>query len=1137
MRVDNKSEGAIPRQPGVLHGCGGKAVDFRFRVVRILAALVLCAVAAISSQGQTITGDISGIVKDQQGAVVTSATVKAINTDTGLTKSVKVTGEGTFRIRFLPVGNYTVEASAPGFEKFVQKDLAVTVDQTDNVNIVLAIGSQDITVVVTESQPLVETTTASLGRTVSSDEIENLPLVNDNAYAEISLTAGVMSNSVTGDSSIAMGTPNFVNGVPSTQVQVNGSMDNGVPSVSFYMDGGINMTGLRNYGNPIPNSDALDQFRIETTNYSAQYGRMSGAVVTVVTKSGTNKFHGSLHEYLRNESFNANNWNSPTRTPYHRNQYAGTVGGPIRKDKAFFFVDYAGLRQKIGTSVVGTTPTANERLGDFTADNITVYTPGTKTQVVGTNDSKNCGVPTPNCIPKSLLDAAASNLISKYIPLPNTYTYSTGGGEYRGYFIGPLDEDEFLAKYNETLSDRHRIGAGFFFVNTLQDIFGYGGLPYSTNEASAHQYNVNLYDSYTVNPTMINQAWLTMTRVNGSRVNLPAVGMDDFGSTYTTQGPRALPELVLTGEVSAGGALAGPISDTTFYSLRDMVTKSHGKHNLDIGGEFSLEKDVMYANDYNFGIFTYNVSAPTTTGNVLSDFITGQVYSMRQDTPYRTDMSDWYYALYAQDNYRILRNLTLDLGIRWDVETTPVDAHDQMATFMPGEVSTRVPAAPKGMLFPGDRGIYRGIVPTRFHHISPRMGVSWDPFGDGKTAVRAAFGIFYGAVSINEWSQPTNSQPFAVAQTFNSIKSFSDVYGNPASFPNGDPFPYTFTPSNPRFLPAAGIEVIAPNFQWPLAYQMNFAIQRELPKRISLAAAYVGTLSHHLPFMTDLNYAAYAPGATTSQTSINQRRPYDPGVLGQVLELESNERANYHSLQVTARRPLSHNFTVSGFYVWSHALQSVDTTCYANSYAQDYDNLWEEKGPMDVDRLNMASVSGIWNLNYYKGYRSIFKQVINGWTLSSIGTFYSGLPFTVTTGANNNSDSNNQNRPDLVPGVSPFLDPHRPRMVARQEWFNPKAFTANGPGVTGGIGPGGADGNSPRNYLRAPGYRDIDIALRRDFKFERRYDFQIRFDSTNTFNMVSLGTPSAVLSSPSQIGGIFAAHTPRLMQIGGRLTF
>jgi hypothetical protein len=1093
----------------------------------------------VNGYGQQITGTIAGTVKDPQGAMVTSATVKATNVDTGLLRAAKTTADGDYLIPYLPAGTYTVEVDATGFKRVVEENIVVTVDQTQALNVVLAIGGEGQTVTVTEAPPLVDTSTAELGRTVKPSEIIGLPLVNRNAYAELSLTPGVQYNSASPQTNPS-GTPNFVIGVPSTQVVVNGGIDGGTPMVSYYLDGGINMTGLRNYGNPLPNPDALQEFRVETSDFSAQYGRMSGAVVTAITRSGTNQFHGSLFEFNRNTDFNATPWNSPLNPPYHRNQFGGTVGGPVKHDKAFLFFSYGGLRQVVGQQLTGAVvPTVAERMGDFTADSFTVYMPGTskttKVQVDGTNNSPNCATPKPNCIPSSLLDPTAANLMSKYIPLPTDGTNNS----YSGFFTGPTSQDEYLGKYDQVLSGKDRVAVSYFYLNTTQNASGNAStsspFPYTINQSFAKQQVVNISDIHTLSPTTVNQGWFTFTRVAGGRANLPTMGLDQLGSSFTTQGPQALPQLIVSGYFNVGGALAGPVSDTDFYSLRDMVSKTKGKHLLDFGGELSLEKDAIIGNLFNFGVFNFASSAPTTTGNALSDFVTGQVSTMEQDTPYHGLLSDWYYALFLQDNYRIFPRLTLNLGLRYDVQFSPVESSDLTATFVPGVKSIKVPSAPLGMLFPGDAGVPRGIADNRLHHISPRVGIAWDPFGDGKTAIRAGAGIFYGSVSANEWNQPANAQPFAIRQTFNSIASLSNVYGNSASFPNGDPFPYTYNPASPRFLPAASIETIARNYQWPVVYQMNAAVQRQLPKEVSLTVAYVGTLSHHLPFMLDKNYAPYGPGASTSQSSINARRPYDPGVLGQVTYDESNETASYHSLQVSASRPLTHNFMLNGFYVFSHSFQSVNESAIGQATAQDFANLWEERGPTDNDRRHVASISGIWNLNYYQGSNFLMKHVFNGWTISPIISLQSGAPFNILTGTNNNFDSANANRPNLVPGINPFLDPHRSRSAVSNEWFNTAAFIPNGPGVAGGIGPGGADGNTPRDYLRAPGYRDVDLGVLRDFRFER-FTFQLRGEATNAFNMVSLNAPTANLKSPLN-GHITSAASPRLIQVGARLTF
>ena len=623
-------------------------------------------------------------------------------------------------------------------------------------------------------------------------------------------------------------------------------------------------------------------------------------------------------------------------------------------------------------------------------------------------------------------------------------------------------------------------------------------------------------------------------------------------------------------------SLAGPVTDSDFYSLRDMVSMTKGKHSLYFGGELALDKGMFVGNLYNYGNFSYASSAPTTTGNALSDFYTGMLSSMEQDTPYHTLMSAWHTALFVQDNYRVTSRFTANLGVRWDIDTPPVESSNLTAAFIPskatltsnpsapGTESTVIPTAPAGMFFPGDTGVGRGIITTKFHHIAPRIGFAWDPFGDGKTAIRAGAGIFYGTTSGNEWNQPGNANPYAVRQTFGSVRSASDPYnplmvnGTASAFPSGDPFPYTFNPKSPRFLLPASFESIGTNVQWPYIYQFNLAVQRQLPWQVALTAAYVGTLSRDVPTMIDGNYASYVPGiagensGSSGTGGYNARRPYDQnatgtGTLGQNIFLVTNQTANYHSLQIAAGRPLSHNIMVNGFYVWSHALQSSNESAIGQMTAQDFNNLWEEKGPMDADRRGVATISGMWKIDYYHGDNFLMKQVVNGWTISPIWVMQSGQPINLSTGSNKNLDSANANRPDFdtVNPVSAFLDPHRTRAKAAAEWFNTAAFVANGPGVAGGIGPGGADGNVSRDYMRAPGYRDVDLGLFRHFQFAEKVTFQVRGEATNVFNLVSLGTPGTSgppnldgqAPSSTSFGQITGASSPRLIQIGARLTF
>ena len=1191
----------------------------------LFATLVLVLGMSTIAFGQQTTGSIVGTVKDSQGAVINTATVKASNVDTGFSRSAPANGYGEYRIDYLPVGKYTVEAKAPTFERFVQENLALDVDQTLTVEIKLTVGAQTQTVTVTEAPPLVNTSDAVLGRTIEPDEIEGLPLVNRNIYTQVSLTPGVMANN-NSPSSNPSGTPTFATGLYVEDVQINGSIDGGSPEVAYYLDGGNNITGMRNYGNPSPNPDAVEEFRVETSAFGAQYGQFSAAVVSVITKSGTNQFHGGLFEFNRNTDFNANSW-APAHnaagqiivSPYHRNQFGGNVGGPVKKDKSFFFFSYGGLRQVTDTVFTGgITPTAAERLGDFTGDTplgntapgvgcnpasggFCVYMPGTKTQVNGTNSSPGCAVATLNCIPSALLDTTIANFdnitntIGSSIPLPNgALKPATGGGTYAGLFPVPTQENEYLAKYDQTLSDNDRVGVTYFFSRNVLSASPGGNVPWTINQSASNGSNANVSEFHTFSPTTTNQAWLTFTRAAGGRVNLPFTGpatqtLASYGSDFLIQGPPALPSFAPSGAFSATTTNAGPFTGSDNYELRDMVSMVKGKHSLFLGGEFALDKTMFFADLLNFASISFATSAPTSTGNVFSDWVTGQASSAEQDSPYTTHLSTWHYAVFVQDNYRATPRFTANLGVRWDIDTPPVDAHNRTESFIPGQQSTVAPLAPKGLLFPGDAGVSRGIIPTEYNHISPRIGFAWDPFGNGKTSIRGAGGIFYGTVAGNEMNQPGNAIPFALRpQTgegpLNSITNFYSYPGDfPSTAPGGGLLPYTYSPSKPVFIsgPGGATEAISPNFKYPYVYQFNLSVQRQLPGRVAMTAAYVGALSHDLPNFIDANYAPYSTAfgkPSTSATSIADRRQFDPcvgacptgaaainngtGVLGAgIVDLLSNLTASYHSLQISASKQLYRSFSVNGFYVWSHGIDSFEPDADGLSSPQDSGylgtpftasnnslgavggGLQEEKGNMSADIRSNAAISGTWNVDYFHGDNKIVKEVVNGWQIAPIVYLRSGGVFTMGTGSNKSFDSTGNQRPDAVVGVNPLLSPKRCRVCssgtpnATAAWFNTAAFTANGPGVAGGIGPGGADGNVGRNTLYGPGFKDMDMGLFRNIKFERGLVFQLRGEATNVFNWVSLSNPTASLSSGNNGKITSAAGTQRILQVGGRLTF
>lgn len=415
----------------------------------------------------------------------------------------------------------------------------------------------------------------------------------------------------------------------------------------------------------------------------------------------------------------------------------------------------------------------------------------------------------------------------------------------------------------------------------------------------------------------------------------------------------------------------------------------------------------------------------------------------------------------------------------------------------------------------------RGIISADKNNLAPRVGLAWDPLGDSKTSVRAAFGVFYGGISGNEWNATADNQPFTIRQRFNQVKSLTEPYG---LLPGGiSPYPYNYSPSNPRFIFPASIMGPSLDFRWPYTYQMNFSIQRQVRSDLSVEAAYVSSLAHKLPFQRDLNYPIYGPGATTG--NVNNRRPIQPGTLAAINELNSIMNTAHHGLQLTAEKRMSSNFQFKAFYTFSKSLEGArmqnDTT---GGGAQNMNNLAADRGRTDGDRRHNFVASIVWQTDYFRNVR-LAHHLLDGWTVSAITTFRSGAPFSVTNGTDRNLDGSSNDRANLV--GNPRLDPNRPRSETTKMWFDPSAFA---------ITPLGQDGTSGRNILDGPGRRNVDVALFRDFGIQERFTLQFRAEMTNAFNLVSLSSPTSSLNS-SAVGQIRTAAGMREVQLGLRLRF
>ena len=1108
------------------------------RAAVLCALCVPCLFLAPALHAQLTTATLIGTISDSTGAVVAGARVTVVNADTHYTNAVVSNSSGDYRIDLIPVGNYSMTVEAPGFKKFVQTNIPLTVNQQAHVDATLSAGSTSESVTVTEEPAPINLENGTVGRTIETTEMNNLPIVDRNIYSLLPLIPGVQSNT-------------FGNtlGYPQQVVQINGSTtESNTGAVSYYLDGGLDMTALRMTGNQMPNPEALAEFNVQTSNYNASYGRMSSGVVSAITKSGTNQFHGAAYEFHRETNFNSYPWAPPGsvlvhsgRPPVHRNFFGGVIGGPIIRDRTFFFFDYSGYRNLasnfVSNAILPTTKEAAGNFSEFLPTSSGAITSCTQTISAADKAAGKFIVCNPTTrkpytgnIITDPLDAAAQNVL-KALPAAN------GGTALSPLFIGniptPANYNEYMGKIDHQLTDRQRLNGSYFYLNGQNTVqAGTGNIPWSDQLQKYVLHVINLSHTFTISPNKVNQAWLTYTRSYGGRINTPGTSLTNFGSAFSGQGQLSLPQITVSNYFTLSNAIMGPSAGTNYYSFRDLFILTKGAHTLSIGGEASLNKDVQLTDLNNYGVWGFQSSTSARTGNALSDFILGLANSQTQDAPVDAIDNSWFWALFAQDDWRIRQNLTLNLGLRWDIQTAPTDPQDKESTWVAGQQSVINPAAPTGQVFPGDRGITRGIVPLRLNHISPRLGFAWDPFGAGKTSITAAAGIFYGGVSGNEWNSTSNYYPFTLRYTFGVPGTLANPYKNTPS-----PFPFIYNPGH--VAPAsAGTSLfgMAYNFRWPYTYQINGSVQQQFGRGTVVRIGYVGSLARKLVYGIDLNYPVFNvanPTANTT-TNVNNRRPLN--TLGSINAQQSRATSNYNAMQITFSQRLTHGVSFKGYYAWTKTMESYGLD---SGTVMDYNNLSLEKGPTNTDQRNLFVTALVWQPNYFHDDRYM-RAAFNGWTISAIVKLYTGLPYTVNTGVDINQDGNSPDRANQIGIPYNSTINHNSRSAALYRWFDTSAFctyTLANPGACPGVGPARSDSTSQRNGYTGPGSRDVDLAVLRDIGITEHVKFQLRGEITNVFNFVNLNSPNGAINIAGTTNQITAGGQMRLIQIGGRLTF
>lgn len=1058
----------------------------------------LCASPAAA---QYTTASFGGSVLDSNNAVLPQSQVVVRNVDTGFTQRATTDESGVFLFPRLPVGSYELRVERTGFSRYVQTGITLTVDQAANLTVVMQVGQVSEEVTVEANTELVGTRNGTLGQLVDQKQVIELPLNGRMAQSLVFLAAGTVDLGRNGCRICGHG------GVyPGEQTAgVNGA---GMSQVNYQLDGAGHNDTYLNVNVPFPNPDAVQEFNLQANNFTAEYGNAAGGIVNIVTRSGTNAIRGSVFEFLRDGALNARNYFALTKDTLKRNQFGGSVGGPILKDQLFYFGTYQGTRVRSeAAGRVAFVPTAAERAGDFSSLATQLVDPVTRQPFPG------------NQIPPDRISPAAKYFLD-WIPLPNR-----GGRELN--FVGTEQvetENQFMTKveYNR---QRHQISARYFFTDYDRPavIPADNILAAGTAGNAVRVQNVAINHTFAVRPTLLLHSTFGFNRQRGGSLSSGPFSFPDAGVRIASAASSALkapPELVMsvTGGFNINTNHLGDF-DRGDFTIRENLTTILGPHEMHFGGEVVRLSNHITNTFRMDGNFTFNGQL---SGDGIADFLLGRASGFVQGGGEFKDLKGTRWGFFAQDNWRVNQSLTLNLGVRWDPYFPYYDREGRVVCFEPGAKSQRYPNAPAGMLYGGedhDPGCPVGGSDANVWNIAPRAGFAYRLTEDGKTSLRGGFGHFYTPIQASAFNPFTNIAPFAPGFSFNGV-SFEDPFG---SVGVTNPFPEQFGPRVPGpeatfVTPTELRAVFARDFRTPLLASWNLSVERQIGADWVLRVTYAGNKGSYYfgaaENSREINPAIYVPGASTVANT-QARRPYPD--YSRIGLYESTNESEYNSVQLNAEKRFGKGLAVLASYTFSRKLDD-----YGWTTPDDRRFDW---GLSREDVPHNFKFSNVWQIPHF-GVNGVLSAILNGWMVNSMVTWQSGFPFTISSGRDNSFTGINRDRADFL-GGSADLGSDRPHgeMVAR--YFDTSKFVANAIGTFG---------NSEKNMLRGPRYFNTDLALLKVTTVTRKVDLQFRAEVFNIFNTVNFNAPNSTQAS-AQFGRITSALDPRILQFGLKLQF
>jgi hypothetical protein len=1081
---------------------------------RTLALLgLICWLFASAARGQDPFGAIEGLVKDTSASPV-AAHVAAKNLDTAFTKEVTAETSGFFRLPLLPVGRYSVTVDAPHFATLIRQPITVNVSETVRVDLALALATVKETLTITSDAPLVDTSTNALGAVVTGREIVDLPL-NGRNFTQLGLlqsgAAPLTAGLIEAGGPLRQGQTYSVNGARPEQN-------------NYLIDGAQNLNRMDSgYALKVP-VDAISEFRILTQTAPAEYGGTAGATTTVITRSGGNNFHGNLYEFIRNNNLDTRNFFSKDVEPLHQNQFGGTFGGPIRRDRLFFFAYYEGYRNSQGQTTSSIVPSAQQRTGDFSG----LGSPLLNFAAEGTQFPGNK-------IPPEL-NQVALNVMNLY-PLPNA-----GPNVYRTTVSGTNDYDQAGVRLDYNLSAKDQLFAryGFSGGHDLNPVSVRGTtIPGFPTRDNLKTHSAELSSTHTFSPSLTNSARFTFLRfpfdfdLRLNQTPPSALGFEYASSNAAGQGP---PFFNVVGYSPVGGAITGPRNSLqNSYEVQENLSWIKGAHSLGFGVEFLRTQLDMFQAIAPNAFFVFASTFPTN--DAVANLLLGAPVTFYQGLgDFNRGLRNWNLGVYAQDEWRVNSRLTLNYGLRYERINPITEVENRLNAFVPGVQSKVFPEAPTGLLFPGDPGIPAGIA-RGDDAFMPRIGIAWDPAGDGNWAIRAGYGIFYdqfqnGAGTASQ--VPISSLPFA---------QFVQFSGAGLNFAN--PFQGHAYPAPNTFVPPSTVFALDPTARPPYAQNWNFDVQRSFFDHYLVEVRYVGAKGTHLPRNIEANPAVYGPGATAQNA--DRRRVYAGCPAGggsctfsTIAELADITNSTYEAAQASVSRRFASGLGFNISYWLSKSLDyhssmnlggaSSQPLAGENDLAQNPFDLDAEHGPSLFDARHRFVASGSYEIQFAGG-TALLRKMFAGWQINVIASHNSSPPFTVYDSTNVSLQANSPpisgypaSRPDLV--GDPLSGPH-----SVEQWIDPAAFLRLNP-----VTQAGRFGNAGRNIARGPAFTNVDASLMRDFVLTERMRLEFRAESFNVANHPNFGLPVADLNSPN-FGQILTANSPRLMQFALKLAF